>query len=65
MKQDGFVDSSYSTTAIASWCQALAIGAHLLITARLSKRRISSEDDGITLIAALIDAVEPDPQPNP
>lgn len=64
MKDDGFVDPAYSTAAIAFLCQALGIGAHLLITAKLPKRRIPSEDDWTTLLAALIGAVEPDPQPD-
>ena len=64
MKEDGFVDDGYSTAAIAFLCQALGIGAHLLITARLPKRRIPSEDDWNTLLAALIGAIEPDPQPD-
>ena len=64
MKHDGFVDPGYSTTAIAFLCQALGIGAHLLITAKLPKRRIPSEDEWTTLLAALIGAVEPDTPPN-
>ena len=64
MKHDGFVDGGYSTTAIAFFCQALGIGAHLLVTARLPKRRIPSEDEWNTLLAALIGAVEPDTQPD-
>ena len=64
MKADGFVDAGYSTTAIAFLCQALGIGAHLLITAKLPKRRIPSEHEWNTLLAALIGAVEPDTQPD-
>ena len=64
MKEDGFVDAGYSTTAIAFLCQALGIGAHLLITARLPKRRIPSEDDWNTLLAAVIGSVGPDAQPD-
>ena len=64
MKEDGFVDPDYSTAAIAFLYQALGIGAHLLITAKLPKRRIPSEDEWTTLLAALIGAVEPDTQPN-
>ena len=64
MKHDGFVDAGYSTTAIAFLCQALGIGAHLLVTARLPKRRIPSEDDWNTLLAAFIGSVGPDAQPD-
>ncbi|MYL04230.1 MAG: TetR/AcrR family transcriptional regulator [Acidimicrobiaceae bacterium] len=64
MKEDGFVDPDYSTTAIAFLCQALGIGAHLLITAKLPERRVPSEDEWNSLLAALIGAVEPDNQPD-
>ncbi len=64
MKEDGFIDAGYSTTAIAFLCQALGIGAHLLITARLPKRRIPAEDDWNTLLAAFIGSVGPDAEPD-
>ena len=67
VRDDGFIGPDHSTAAIAFLCQALGIGAHLLITAKLDERHLPSEHDWLTLLATLIDSVGPRaaPPPNP
>ena len=59
MKDDGFIDPAYSTTAIAFICQALGIGSHLLITSGLAERHVPSEDEWSGVLRALISGMSP------
>ena len=65
VRDDGFVGPGYSTASISFLCQALGIGAHLLITSELDERHLPSEHDWLTLLATLIDSVAPKAAPPP
>ncbi len=60
-KEAGFCDPSYSTAAIAFVCQAIGIGAHLLLAAGLDDRYIPSDSEWNTLLHSLINAVNSQP----
>ena len=59
MKDDGYIDPTHSTTAIAFICQALGIGSHLLITSGVADRHLPSETEWTGVLAAFINGLGP------
>lgn len=58
-KEMGLCDPELSTAALSMLCQAIGIGIDLLLTSGLDDHHTPAPDEWSTLIARLIDAVQP------
>ena len=61
-KDADLCDSAFSTAAIALLCQAIGIGAHLVLSAGLDDDLIPSEEEWSVLLRNLISSVGSDPR---